>query len=190
MQSVLDGIGGRLGSEELELTAATLLAAETAPTARVDCRRAFRNILREICEDLDGRGAIAATCNWGEGRLGLRCCLLQESKWRFSGGPDGSRVCEGVGGAKLAQPPNQGLVRGFACKFRGCLNNFPYLGGSLRNQPPTGKGAGQVVPGFAGSVGETGSCGSCGPARHSNAAGIFLDRVTVVAHISFDYSLP
>jgi hypothetical protein len=42
--------------------------------------------IREMCEGLDERGAIAATCNWGEGRLRLRCCLLQESKWSFSGG--------------------------------------------------------------------------------------------------------
>jgi hypothetical protein len=39
----------RLGVRRL--TAATLPAAETAPTARLDCRRAFLNILKDVTED-------------------------------------------------------------------------------------------------------------------------------------------
>ncbi len=33
-----------------KLTAAILLEAEMAPTARVDCRRAFRNILKGVLD--------------------------------------------------------------------------------------------------------------------------------------------
>lgn len=93
--------------------------------------------IKGVCEDTDERGAIAARCNWERGDWRSRCCLLQESKWRFSGGQVmESRVCEGVGGAQLAGPTNKRLVRGFACKFRGCLNNVHLPGSSLRYQPP------------------------------------------------------
>lgn len=52
---VLDGIGanpdGRVERAKGERLTATLLVAERAPTARVDCRRAFRNMIRELPGD-------------------------------------------------------------------------------------------------------------------------------------------
>ena len=50
LESLVDGSEADSGLGGARLTAATLPAAETAPTARVDCRRAFRNILREVRE--------------------------------------------------------------------------------------------------------------------------------------------
>lgn len=52
------------------LTAATLPAAETAPTARVDCRRAWRNILQETDEDKNKRNTIAAGVQLVRGEIG------------------------------------------------------------------------------------------------------------------------
>ena len=46
--SCFDGPSGGWGNVERRLTAATLPAADTAPTARVDWRRALRNMLREV----------------------------------------------------------------------------------------------------------------------------------------------
>lgn len=51
---------GGFGSVVRRLTAATLPAAEAAPTARVDWRRALRNILREVYED---GGRKESNCN-------------------------------------------------------------------------------------------------------------------------------
>jgi len=82
--ALVDGIVDSGAREStFQLTAATLPAAETAPTARVDCRRAFRNILEVYGRFGDERRAIAAGCNWEEGRLGSAVLPLQESKWRF-----------------------------------------------------------------------------------------------------------
>lgn len=97
------------------------------------------------------------------GDWGCDAAFCRRANGDFREDSDGSRVCEGVGGEKLADSANQGRVRGFACKFRGCLTNFPLPGWSLRNQPPTGNGASQVVPDFAGSAGSAGNtaCQQC-----------------------------
>ncbi len=66
------GSAGCVGTTEtqMRLTAVTLTDAETAPTARVDCRRAERNILKEVCEEKGNeRRTIAAEVQLGEGRV-------------------------------------------------------------------------------------------------------------------------
>jgi hypothetical protein len=67
----LDGIGWdgrwfRLGGDGRwqKPTAATLPVAEMAPTARVDCLRAFRNIVKEVSGGQPGTGEqLQAGCN-------------------------------------------------------------------------------------------------------------------------------
>lgn len=51
VEAVGDGIGADSGGREVRELTATLLVAEMAPTARVDCRRAFRNMIRELPGD-------------------------------------------------------------------------------------------------------------------------------------------
>lgn len=63
---------GPVGREKhcVELTAATLLVAEMAPTARVLCRRAFRNILIGIWMCLERKGRqLQLACNCVERRV-------------------------------------------------------------------------------------------------------------------------
>ena len=53
----------------------------------------------------------------GEGRFGeLRAAFAGEQMEIFGRTAFGSRVCEGVGGPDNPQPPNQGLLSGFARK--------------------------------------------------------------------------
>lgn len=72
------GLTGGSGSL-CRLTAAILPAAETTPAARVDCRRAFRNMVGRCGKVQMKRGS---NCSWvqsGErGDWGLRCCLWGE----------------------------------------------------------------------------------------------------------------
>lgn len=91
-------VSGRAGKT---LTTETRPAA-TAPTAREDWRRAFRNILREVSARPQTRGkAIAAACNWRRGGIGGfvdAAFLLEEQNGDFREEMERSRVCEDQGG--------------------------------------------------------------------------------------------
>lgn len=64
------------------LTAATLLAAETALTARVDWRTALRNILKEVSEGRRRKGEQLQRCAIGGGEIeALDCCLCRRANW-------------------------------------------------------------------------------------------------------------
>ncbi len=62
------------------LTAATLPAAETAPTARLDWRRALRNILREVSGDRRRKESNCNDVQLGEGRFEAGDAAFAESK--------------------------------------------------------------------------------------------------------------
>lgn len=72
------------------LTTAALLEAETAPTARVDWRRALRNILRSVKRALRVR---RVDCRWlqsSRGEIGVVEDALQQSRLRLSAERTGS----------------------------------------------------------------------------------------------------
>jgi hypothetical protein len=58
----------RLGSKGVELTEASLPVAETAATERLDCRKAFLNIVYEVQREVR-LFSLKERCNWGRGWL-------------------------------------------------------------------------------------------------------------------------
>jgi hypothetical protein len=58
----------RVGYKGIELTEASLPVAETAATERLDCRKAFLNIVYEVQRELR-LFSLKERCNWGRGWL-------------------------------------------------------------------------------------------------------------------------
>jgi hypothetical protein len=58
----------RLGYKGVELTEASLPLAETAATERLDCRKAFLNIVYEVQREVR-LFSLKERCNWGRGWL-------------------------------------------------------------------------------------------------------------------------
>ena len=54
------------GQDGIGLTEATRPVAETAATERLDCRRAFLNIVRGGVQRMGGWNSLKERCNWGE----------------------------------------------------------------------------------------------------------------------------
>ena len=57
---------GRAWPGWIELTEATRPVAETAATERLDCRRAFLNIVKGRVQRMGGWNSLKERCNWGE----------------------------------------------------------------------------------------------------------------------------
>lgn len=71
--------------ERTQLTEATRPVAETAATERLDCRRAFLNIVKGGGSE-DGRmNSLKERCNWGE-EIGERREKVVDGKELSSGG--------------------------------------------------------------------------------------------------------
>lgn len=107
-----------------QLTTATLPAAETAPTARVDCRRAFLNIVRDFMRTETAKGQLQQSAIGGRGDAGCGAAFTGEANGDFREHNDGSRDCEGVGGAELLNRPINSGCAVLPCKFRFPPSNF------------------------------------------------------------------